>query len=69
MLARPNPFCTAGGGACPPEDCGGPESFMARHDDRFSFDAHEDLDTMVEVLRQVALKDGSEPLALDQETR
>ena len=23
------PLCTGGGGACPPEDCGGPESFMA----------------------------------------
>jgi hypothetical protein len=63
------PFCTGGGGACPPEDCGGPESFMARRDDRFSFDTLEDLDTMVEVLQQVALKDGSEPLALDRETR
>ena len=42
---------------------------MARRDDRLSFDALEDLDTMVEVLRQVALKAGSEPLALDQETR
>jgi hypothetical protein len=63
------PVCTGGGGACPPEDCGGPESFMARRDDRFSFDALEDLDTMVEVLQQVALKDGSEPLAVDQETR
>jgi hypothetical protein len=63
------PVCTRGGGACPPEDCGGPESFMVRRDDRFSFDALEDLDTMVEVLQQVALKDGSEPLvALDQET-
>ena len=62
------PVCT-GGGACPPEDCGGPESFMARRDDRFSVDALEDLDTVVEVLEQVALKDGSEPLALDQETR
>ena len=63
------PLCTGGGGACPPEDCGGPESFMARRDDRFSFDALEDLDTMVEVLQQVALKDGSEPLALDQDAR
>jgi Plasmid pRiA4b ORF-3-like protein len=63
------PVCTGGSGACPPEDCGGPESFMARRDDRFSFDALEDLDTVVEVLQQVALKDGSEPLALDQETR
>jgi hypothetical protein len=42
---------------------------MARRDDRFSFDALEDLDTMVEVLQQVALKDGSEPLALDQDAR
>ena len=32
-------------------------------------DALEDLDIMVEVLQQVALKDGSEPLAPDQETR
>jgi hypothetical protein len=42
---------------------------MARRDDRLSFEALEDLDTMVEVLQQVALKDRSEPLALDQETR
>src|SRR6201996_567620 len=63
------PLCTDGGGACPPEDCGGPESFMDHRDDRFSFDALEDLDTMVEVLQQVALKDGSEAVALDQEAR
>jgi hypothetical protein len=62
------PVCTGGDGACPPEDCGGPESFMDHRDDRFSFDALEDLDTMVEVLQQVSLEDGSEPLALDQET-
>src|SRR5271166_2611431 len=61
--------CTGGDGACPPEDCGGPESFMDHRNDRFSFDALEDLDTMVEVFQQVALKDGSEVLALDQETR
>ncbi|MGH7191599.1 MAG: IS1096 element passenger TnpR family protein, partial [Acetobacteraceae bacterium] len=63
------PACTGGDGACPPEDCGGPENFMARRDDWFSLDALEDLDTMVEVVQQVALKDGSEVLALDQETR
>jgi Plasmid pRiA4b ORF-3-like protein len=63
------PVCTGGDGACPPEDCGGPERFMDRRNDRFSFDALEDLDTMVEVLQQVALKDGSELLAFDQETR
>jgi Plasmid pRiA4b ORF-3-like protein len=63
------PVCTGGDGACPPEDCGGPESFMDRRNDGFSFDAFEDLDTIVEVLRQVALKDGSEAIALDQEAR
>ena len=63
------PVCTGGDGACPPEDCGGPESFMACRDDRFSFDALEDLDIMAEVLQQVTLKDRSAPLALDQDTR
>jgi hypothetical protein len=42
---------------------------MDHRDDRFSFDALEDLDTMVEVLQQIAQKDGSEVLALDQDTR
>jgi hypothetical protein len=42
---------------------------MDRRDERVSFDALEDLDTMVEVLQQVALTDGAEVLALDQETR
>jgi Plasmid pRiA4b ORF-3-like protein len=63
------PVCTAGDGACPPEDCGGPKSFMDHRDDRFSFDALEDLVTMVEVFQRVALKDESETMALDQETR
>ena len=63
------PVCTGGDGACPPENCGGPESFMARRDDWFSLDALEDLDTMVEVLQQVALKDGSGGARARQETR
>ena len=42
---------------------------MARRDDQFSLEAFEDLDTMVEVVQQIALKDGSEVLGLDQETR
>jgi hypothetical protein len=63
------PVCSGGDGACPPEDCGGPESFMDHRDDWLSFEAFEDLDTMVEVLQGVVEKDGSERLALDQETR
>jgi hypothetical protein len=42
---------------------------MDHRNDRFSFDALEDLDTMIEVFQQGALKEGSEKLALDQETR
>ena len=41
---------------------------MDRRNDGFSFEALEDLDTIVEVLQEVALKDGLEVLALDQET-
>ena len=63
------PICTGGDGACPPEDSGGPESFMDHRDDWLSFEAFEDLDTMVEVLRDVMQKDASEKIALDQETR
>lgn len=65
------PLCTGGSGACPPEDCGGPESFMAGRDDRFSFDALEDLDTMAEVVQRVMAADGSDTLSdvLDEDTR
>ena len=62
------PSCTGGGGSCPPEDCGGPDSFLARRDDTLSLDAMEDLDTMVGILRQVVLEDRPELLA-DEETR
>ena len=33
------PICTGGDGACPPEDCGGPASFMDRRNDWLSFEA------------------------------
>ena len=35
---------------------------MAGRDDRFSFDALEDLDTMAEVMQRVMAADGSETL-------
>jgi hypothetical protein len=63
------PVCTGGDGACPPEDSGGSESFMDHRDDWLSFEAFEDLDTMVEVLQDVVQKDASEKITLDQETR
>jgi hypothetical protein len=33
------PVCTGGDGACPPEDCGGPERFMDHRDNCLSFEA------------------------------
>jgi len=65
------PLCSGGSGACPPEDCGGPQSFMAGRDERFSFDALEDLDTMAEVMQRVMVADGSDTLSevIDEDTR
>jgi Plasmid pRiA4b ORF-3-like protein len=62
------PLCTGGSAACPPEDCGGPESFMAGRDDLLSFDALEDLETMATILQQVVLEDRPEVLD-DQDAR
>ena len=42
---------------------------MDHRNDWLSFEAFEDLDTMVEVLRGVVQKDEVEVLALDEETR
>ena len=53
------PVCTGGGGACPPEDCGGPEHFMAARDAGFPFEALEDLDTMAGILGRLVEGDGA----------
>ena len=42
---------------------------MDHRDDWLSFEAFEDLDTMIEVLQDVVQKDESEKIALGQETR
>ncbi|HME20482.1 MAG TPA: plasmid pRiA4b ORF-3 family protein [Acetobacteraceae bacterium] len=62
------PVCIGGSGACPPEDSGGPAAFMARRDDLLSLDALEDLETMAEIIGQVALDRRPEVLD-DDETR
>jgi len=41
------PTCAAGDGACPPESCGGPRGYLAGLDQASSWDALEDLHTMV----------------------
>ena len=62
------PLCLSGQGACPPEDCGGPEGYQARRDEALSFAALEDLDTMARLLKEVVL-DGRHELLDDQDRR
>jgi hypothetical protein len=63
-----NLACTGGSGACPPEDCGGPASFMAGRDDLLSLEAIDDLETMAGILGEVAQERRSDLLD-DDETR
>jgi hypothetical protein len=62
------PRCTGGGGACPPEDCGGPGGYLAGLDEAVSAEAFEDLDTLAEILHQV-VQDRQLDLLDDEETR
>jgi len=43
---RTYPICTGGSGACPPEDCGGVEGFLARRDEAEGYDAWCDTDIL-----------------------
>ena len=61
------PRCTGGGGACPPEDCGGPESYLAALDEAVSLDALADIETMAEIIEQVVRERRLD--ILDDETR
>ncbi len=40
------PICTGGAGACPPEECGGPEGYLARRDEANGYDAWQDLEAL-----------------------
>ena len=40
------PICIRGSGICPPEDCGGPDGFLTRHDEADGYDAWCDLDIL-----------------------
>ena len=58
----------AGDGACPPEDCGGPQGYLAGLGDASSWDALEDLHTMADILSDVVLENQPEVLD-DPDTR
>jgi len=60
------PRCTGGGGACPPEDCGGPEGYLAGLDEAVSAEAFEDWGTLIEILDQVVQEGGCPDLRMGQ---
>ncbi len=62
------PVCIGGAGACPPEDCGGPEAYLAGLGDTLSMAAMEDLGAMAEISGQVVLERRTDLLD-DEETR
>jgi len=63
-----SPICLGGSGACPPEDCGGPASFMEGCGAMWSLEAMDDFDTMVEILGEVVRESRSD-LLKDDDTR
>lgn len=40
------PICIGGSGACPPEECGGPEGYLARRDEANGYDVWQDLEAL-----------------------
>lgn len=57
------PVCIGGKGACPPEDCGGPEGYDDRKAEALGIDALEDIDTMIDLLDRIVLQNQPELLS------
>jgi hypothetical protein len=53
VAGKTYPICAAGDGACPPEDCGGPDAFVTHRDDILSLDSRDDLATMAEIIGDI----------------
>ena len=59
------PRCIGGAGACPPEDCGGPDAYHARREEATGLDAMNDLVLVADTVQRVLIdKDSS---CLDEE--
>lgn len=66
--SRRYPVCVDGQGACPPEDCGGPDGYQACREEALSFAAFEDVDTMARLLKAIVV-DGRHELLDDEDKR
>ena len=54
------PRCVGGAGACPPEDCGGPDAYHARREEATGLDAMNDLAVVADTVERVLIdKDSS----------
>ena len=62
------PQCVGGAGACPPEDCGGPDAYHARREQATGRDAMNDLAVVAETVERVLIDKGSSCLD-DDDTR
>ena len=62
------PQCVGGAGACPPEDCGGPDAYHARREEATGLDAMNDLAVVAETVERVLIDKDSSCLG-DDDTR
>ena len=62
------PVCIGGAGACPPEDCGGPDGYHARRDEAMGVDAMDDLVLLADFVERVVSRNDCS-WADDDETR
>lgn len=51
------PLCTGDSGACPPEECGGPQGYLARREEADGYDAWQDFSMMVDWLDDLTKTD------------
>ena len=59
------PRCIGGAGACPPEDCGGPDAYHARRDEAMGLDAMDDLALVADAVERVLI--GKDRSCLDDD--
>ena len=50
------PVCIGGSGACPPEDCGGPQGYLFHRDEAYGLDAIQDITTIVDFIDEVVIQ-------------
>ena len=62
------PQCVGGAGACPPEDCGGPDAYHARREEATGLDAMNDLAVVADTVERVLIDKDSSCLD-DDDTR